>query len=212
MLCNQKEPLASSKNLVPQVPKEGMLFGTNVLPLLRKPPNGTYMAARVIHFGPDDCHRLMVLRSAGYAVDGCVSLAQLRASLLAESRADAVLLSDGDAIAAEDAASLAKSCSSAPVVLFSGTNRAYEGAVFDLVVHSLTPPEVWLYEVDALIANSRVLGRRLACLSEKSAVLLEASAVAVSKSRLERTRSRQERARNAAPPSGDRQGQDSALK
>jgi hypothetical protein len=170
------------------------------------------MAARVIHFGPDDCHRLMVLRSAGYALDGGVALEQLLASLVAGSRADAVLLSDGDGIAPEDAASLARSCSSAPVVLFSGTNRAYEGAVFDLVVHSLTPPEVWLYEVDALIANRRVLGERLARLSEKSTQLLEASALAVSKSRLERTRSRQERVRNVAPRPGDRTGQDSALK
>jgi hypothetical protein len=169
------------------------------------------MAARVIHFGNDDCHRLMVLRSAGYAVNGCASLTQLRASLLME-RADAILLSDGEGVAPEDAVALARNCSSAPVVLFSGTNRAYDGDAFDLVVHSLTPPEVWLDEVDALIAKSRVLGGRLAVLSRKSAQLREESAQVVDKYHSERIRSRRERARNAGPPPGDRPDQDSALK
>jgi hypothetical protein len=119
------------------------------------------MAARVIHFGRDDCHRLTVLRSAGYSVDDCDSLVQLRASLLDFGEADAVLLSDGDGLAAEDAGSVARTCSKAPVVLFSATNRNYQDSAFDLVVHSLTPPEVWLGEVDALIAKSRLLGSRL---------------------------------------------------
>jgi hypothetical protein len=189
-----------------------MLFGINTHSRLRKPPDGKNMAARVIHFGPDDCHRLMVLRSAGYAVDGCTSLAQLRGSLLAGGEADAVLLSDGSGVALEEAASLARSCSSAPVILFSGTNRTHEGAAFDLVVHSLTPPEAWLYEVDKVIAQSRLLGGRLTALSRKSAQFLAESARVVNKSRSERMQLRQERARNAAPPTGDRLGQDSALK
>lgn len=167
------------------------------------------MAVRVIHVGPDDCHRLMVLRSAGFAVDGCVSLTQFRALLLGGSRADAILLSDGEGFAPNDAAMLARSCSSAPVVLFGGTNRTYEDAMFDLVVHSLTPPEVWLHEVDALIAENRVLGGRLAAMSHKSARLLEESALAVNKPRLRRVRSIQERTRNADFPPGDRPGPDS---
>lgn len=113
------------------------------------------MAARVIHFGPDDCHRLMVLRSAGYSVDGCNSLNQLRASLV--SGADAVLMSDAEGIAPQDAVALARMQSSAPVVLFRSTNLSYEDSGFDLVVHSLTPPEVWLNQVDALIAGTRTL-------------------------------------------------------
>ncbi len=189
-----------------------MLFGINTHSRLRKPPDGKNMAARVIHFGPDDCHRLMVLRSAGYAVDGCTSLAQLRDALLAGGEADAVLLSDGSGVALEEAASLARSYSSGPVVLFSGTNRAYEGAAFDLVVHSLTPPEAWLYEVDKVIARRRPLGGNLTALPRKSAQLIAESARVVNKPRLERMRSRQERARSAAPPTGDRLGQDSALK
>jgi hypothetical protein len=145
-------------------------------------------------------------------VDGCASLAQLRASLVTGERADAVLFSDGEGVEPEDAVALARKCSSAPVVLFRGTNRAYEGAAFDLVVHSLTPPEVWLQEVDALIAKSRVLGGRLAVVSRKSAQLREESAHVVNIYHSERIRSRRERARNAGPPPGDRPSQGSALK
>jgi hypothetical protein len=170
------------------------------------------MAARIIHFGPDDCHRLMVLRSAGYAVDGCVSLAQLRRLLLGGAEAEAVLLSDGPAVELEEATSLTRKCSSAPVVLFSGTNRNYEGMSFDLVVHSLTPPEAWLRGVDKVIGERGLLAKRLSAFSRKSTQLLEESARAVNKSRLERLRSRQERARTPVPAPGDRLGHDSALK
>lgn len=170
------------------------------------------MAARIIHFGPDDCHRIMVLGSAGFAVEACSSMNQFRASLLSGNQPDAVLLSDGDGFSPEDAAVLARSCSPAPVVLFSGANRAYQGARFDLVVYSLTPPEVWLHEVDALIAKSRLLGGRLAALSRKSARLLEESSRPVNKLRSERTRSIQEFPRNGGRPPGDRLGKDSALK
>src|ERR1700680_5076279 len=115
------------------------------------------MAARVIHFGPDDCHRLIVLRSAGVSVDACNSLGQLWVSLTAGGEADAVVMSDADGIAPEEVVSLAKTHSSAPVVLFRGTNRVYEDSRFDLVVHTLTPPEVWLSEVNTLIAKGRIL-------------------------------------------------------
>jgi hypothetical protein len=172
------------------------------------------MAARIIHFGPDDCHRLMVLRSAGYAVDGCESLAQLRRLLMAEGVPEAVLLSDGPGVELKEAATLTRSCSSAPVVLFSGTNRAYEGMSFDLVVHSLTPPEAWLHEVDKVIGESRLLGKPLSALSRKSAQRLEESALAVNKSRSERMRWRQGRAQTVvpAPAPDDRLGPDSAFK
>jgi hypothetical protein len=139
-------------------------------------------------------------------------MTQFRGCLLSGGHADAVLLSDGEGFAPDDAASLARNCSSAPVVLFSGTNRTYDGAAFDLVVHSLTPPEVWLHEVDALIAKSRVLGERLATLSRKSTRLREESALAVNKFRSERIRSVHARTPNPGPRTGNRPGQDSALK
>ena len=113
------------------------------------------MFARVIHFGPDDCHRVMVLRSAGYSVEDCLSLSQLRATLETGQPPDAVLMSDGDGVAPSDAIAIARHHSSHLVVLFRNSNLEYEDSGFDLVVPCLTPPEVWLNEVDALIKQRR---------------------------------------------------------
>ena len=118
------------------------------------------MIARVIHFGTDDCHRLMVLRSAGYAVENCGSLGQLRACLADDSAADALLISDSEGISLREAAAFACAHSSLPVVLFRNTNLAYDESGFDLVVQCLTPPEVWLNDLDALIERSRSVVRR----------------------------------------------------
>lgn len=117
------------------------------------------MPARVIHFGPDDCHRLMVLRSAGYTVEDCRSLVQLRDTLETGDVPDAVLMSDGAGVSPEEAAAVARTHSSNPVILFRSTNLAYEDGRFDLVVPCLTPPEVWLNDVDALIGKRRALVR-----------------------------------------------------
>ena len=141
------------------------------------------MAVRVIHFGPDDCHRLTVLRSAGYSVDACNSLGQLHASLLAGGVADAVVMSDGEGVAPAEVISLARTHSSAPVVLFRGTNRAYEDSMFDLVVHTLTPPEVWLTEVDAVIAKHRVLRAHSSVLTLESARPRQEAAIVARKLR-----------------------------
>lgn len=116
------------------------------------------MATRVIHFGPDDCHRRMVLQSAGYSVDECHTLSELRVRLLTGSGFGAVVMSEVEGLAPEDAAALARMHGHVPVVLFRGTNLSYEDSEFDLVIHALTPPEVWLNEVDSLIAKGRVAG------------------------------------------------------
>jgi hypothetical protein len=118
------------------------------------------MPARVIHFGPDDCHRLMVLRSAGYTVVDCQSLGQLRDILDTGEAPDAVLMSDAEDVAPSDAIAVARQHSTQPVVLFRNSHRAYEDLGCDLVVPCLTPPEVWLNEVDALIEKRRVAMRR----------------------------------------------------
>ena len=113
------------------------------------------MPARVIHFGPDDCHRLMVLRRAGYSVEDCPSLCELRLSLETGDAPDAVLLSDGDGFSPHEALTLARTHSPSPLILFRSTNQTYEHRGFDLVVPCLTAPEVWLDDVDALIAKRR---------------------------------------------------------
>ena len=167
-------------------------------------PVGTNnLAARVIHFGVDDCHRLMVLRSAGFSVDIFSSLGQLRTFLLAGGEADVLFLSDSDDGVPEDAMSLARTHSSAPVVLFRSTNQTYQESRFDLVVHALTPPEVWLHQVNALIARSRGVRARSVELPRKSARLRHEAAILTMRSRAERQRSRAECDRNAGLAHGE---------
>jgi len=113
------------------------------------------MIAKVIYFGPDECHRLMVLQSAGYAVEECESLIQLRAMLAKVAGVDAVLMSDREGVSPREALAAAKTHSSFPVILFRNTNMAYEESGFDLVVDCLTPPDVWLNDVDVLIERTR---------------------------------------------------------
>lgn len=97
----------------------------------------------------------MVLRSAGYAVEACDSFGQFHAFLAGDEAADAVLLSEDECFFPEDAALLVRSYSEAPVILFRNTNRTCEEVRFDLVVPSLTPPQVWLQDVDAVIVRKR---------------------------------------------------------
>jgi len=113
------------------------------------------MPAKVIHFGLDDCHRLMVLRSAGYTVDECRSVLQLREMLETGEVPDAVLISDCEGVSPLEAVTLARTFSPNPLILFRSTNLTYEDGGFDLVVPCLTPPAVWLSEVDAVIEKSR---------------------------------------------------------
>src|SRR6266700_231459 len=124
--------------------------------VLRKGPAGTTrVAVRVIHFGVDDCHRLKVLRSAGYTVRECSNLLQLQASLLEDGEAEAVFMSEGAGMPPEAAVLLTRTLSPAPLVLFKGPNGHCNESGFDLVVQTLTPPDAWLEELDALVAQSR---------------------------------------------------------
>ena len=113
------------------------------------------MPARVFHFGPDDCHRLMVLESAGYAVQECNGLVELRRMLADSARADALLVTEGDEVPLHDIVALVRSQSSLPIILFRNPNMAREDAGVDLVVHCLTPPDVWLNDVEAVIEKTR---------------------------------------------------------
>jgi len=154
------------------------------------------MAATVIHFGCDDCHRLMVLRTAGYSVDDCQSLVQLRDRLAQGGEADALLLSDAEGVSPSEAIAVAKSQSSAPVILFRSTTLAYEDSAVDLIVHSLTPPEIWLQEVDAIIEKSRAIRAESVALVGQTRQLRRESAAAREQSRAEQARSRRECERN----------------
>ena len=115
------------------------------------------MAAKVIHFGTDDCYRLRVLRRAGYDITDCGNLAQFRAALRPDAGADAVILNDGDGSLPELAIALAHSQQLAPVVLFPSPERSYDARQLDLVVAVCTPPEEWLLALANLIVNRRAL-------------------------------------------------------
>lgn len=156
-------------------------------------------AARVIHFGTDECHRLRVLRSVGYSVDDCASLAQLRAELAAHEETAAVCITEDLAEPPETAASFVRSCTPAPVVLFRRTNRECEEAPFDLVVDTLTPPQKWLSEIQELIAGSQALRAQSRELCMEFAQLRRESEAARTKSSDVRERSRLQRARNTGP-------------
>jgi hypothetical protein len=155
------------------------------------------LAARVIHYGADDCHRLMVLRSAGYSVEDCRSLVQLRDRLARGAPADALLLSDAEGEEPNEAIALARTQSAAPVILFRSTTLAYEDTGVDLIVHSLTPPEVWLPDVDALIEKCRASRAKSEALIQKSAQMRHESAPAREHFPAERGRSSREPERNA---------------
>lgn len=138
----------------------------------------------------------MVLRSAGYSVDDCGSLMQLRTWLATGIAADALLMSDTGGVPPDEAIALAKTRTTMPVILFRSTNLAYEESGVDLIVPCLTPPEIWLTEVAELIQKSRILRAQSASLASQAAQLCRESQDARERSRSERVRSKRECARN----------------
>lgn len=118
---------------------------------------GNSMISRVVHYGVDECHRIAVLRSKGYAVENCNSLPQLHNALAAERGTDAVLMTEGETDPLENAITLTRSQCSAPLVLFRSTNGDADDQVFDLVIETLTTPQQWLSDIESLIRQCRLL-------------------------------------------------------
>ena len=112
-------------------------------------------SARIIHFGTDDCHRLTVLRSAGYAVEDCRSLHAFREALTSDGKPEAVLITECEGSLQGDAISLSRSRTPVPLVLFRRSNGDLRDESFDLVIDSLTPPTRWLVEIDDLIGRDQ---------------------------------------------------------
>lgn len=83
---------------------------------------GPTMACRIIHFGPDYAHRLIVLRSAGYAIHDCDSFDGLERAFEVEPHADAVGVTETPALydgqAREHVISLVRAGLRAPLILF----------------------------------------------------------------------------------------------
>lgn len=148
-----------------------------------------FMAARILHFGQDTCHRLFVLRSAGYGVAQCGSVFQLRKALLSDGETDAVLMANSPEDVSLDAIAVARSYSTARLILFRDVIADTQEEDFDLVIPPLTPPIQWLNDIAILIERSRALRVSSAELMRKSEILRMQSAVARQKSEEERARS-----------------------
>lgn len=149
------------------------------------------MAARIIHFGADNCHRLWVLKSAGYFVDDCQSVMQLRTVLQSGMDPDAVAFTEAERFAPQEALEVTRSHSSAPLILFRETQNDFVEWAFDLVVPVLEPPEAWLNSVAALIAKSQAIRARSETVVKQSMALREETAAVHRQSRAERQRSAQ---------------------
>lgn len=113
------------------------------------------MTARVIHFGWDHCHRVQVLRAAGYEVREALSLETLELDLERDGQVDAVVLSEDERQSVERACEIARSRSSGPVIVFRRSLRELDERKFDLVYPWVVSPHVWLAEAAELIAQSR---------------------------------------------------------
>ncbi len=131
------------------------------------------MAARVLHFGWDDCYRIQVLRQAGYTVAEADSLEMLDLDLQRDPPVDAVILSDDDGNSMELAARVVRRRSAAPIILFRRSQRPLDERNFDLVFLSFVPPQIWLAETAALIARSREVRSHSALLVAQSRAACE---------------------------------------
>ncbi|HYK37422.1 hypothetical protein [Alloacidobacterium sp.] len=153
------------------------------------------MAARVLHFGPDNCNRLLVLRSDGYSVDPCFSLREFRSLLEQGADLKAVLVAAPPDMERRQVVTLTREKSHAGLVLFDSSCSGVAEREFDLVIPPLMRPEDWLRQIAGLIEKSRVLIATATAVREQSARLRKDSGVARRKSMIERERSATERAK-----------------
>src|SRR5579871_2860155 len=156
----------------------GCMLCTLVSPCTIGPLLRQAMAAHVLHFGDDDYHRISILESAGYRVEQCKSLIQLTVALKAHDDPEAIFLTESEVHQPEDAATLARESTLAPVILFRTGTVSRSEADFDLIVPTLASPQEWLHDVQTLIDCSRKIRARSQALIQQSARLrMESSAV-----------------------------------
>ena len=113
------------------------------------------MGDMVIHFGVDDCHRIQVLRQAGFEVAATLSTDVLAMVLAKAGRIAAVVVSEDYGDTSDAIAEMVRPHTKAPIILFRRTQRVLDEKKFDRVYHWLTPPGVWVPRVAKLIARGR---------------------------------------------------------
>jgi hypothetical protein len=107
--------------------------------------------ARIIHFGEDNCHRLMVLEGVGYAVERCESIQDIEFYLRSPLLPDAVVISGELHRASRLATFLSNADLPLPVILFAGTDESYTETEYDLIIPALTSPSDWLLSIEETI-------------------------------------------------------------
>lgn len=115
------------------------------------------MSARIVHFGEDRFNRLGPLKEAGYSVDTCCTLEDLRVALDSEVPVDAFTLGEGEDTQLDDAIVILRSGPTVPLIFFQGSTHSRNRSDFDLVVPLLARPGAWLAEIADLIDQDRAL-------------------------------------------------------
>jgi hypothetical protein len=109
------------------------------------------MSRKILTFGYDACHRWAVLRLAGYTIQVCESISELRDELMKHPELDAVLMVEDIVSVPQEAITAAKSYFDGPVILFEGHSQIKNREQFNLWIPILTGPSAWLPQIEALI-------------------------------------------------------------
>lgn len=112
------------------------------------------MPRKLLSFGYDACHRWAVLRLAGFTVNQCGSIRELREHLMGSHAVDAVIMVEDIVSVPPEAIIAARSYFTGPLVLFEGRFPANHQDVFHLYIPVLTRPEVWLPQIHELTETS----------------------------------------------------------
>jgi hypothetical protein len=111
------------------------------------------MSRKILTFGYDACHRWAVLRLAGFAIQVCESISELRDELIKRPQVDAVIMVEDIVSVPPEAITAAKSYFDGPLVLFEARPQARNRELFNLCVPILSGPPAWLPKLEALIEN-----------------------------------------------------------
>jgi len=115
------------------------------------------MSARVIHFGDDRFNRLGPLREAGYSIETCRTIEELRLALRSPVPCDLLTIAETEDALLDDAVAIARSVSDAPLICFQSSTTNRSQSQFTLVVPLLAQPGVWLTEIADLVEQGRLL-------------------------------------------------------
>jgi hypothetical protein len=113
-------------------------------------------ALSVLHIGDDLCRRIPVMETAGFVVyQSEVKIPAIHIAFEREEGYSAVVFHNDIAAVPEDVVNEARLLSEAPFVLFQNPTVPSNEVEFDLVIPSLTTPDVWLLKLRELIQASR---------------------------------------------------------